>query len=124
MGVVLVAVLLARLYVRDMMRPGTRLILDRTGLHLRRRPPETNFDGPWPDFYAVRVDLDYDPPRVIATFVDDLSGLAGECSPASSTELHLPEIIGVPVDEIAAEIARFHKAYTSPHFLSGERRWG
>ena len=108
------AALFGWLYVREIVSPGTRLILDPTGLHLRRRPPETDFDGPWSDFYAVRVDRAFDPPRVVVTFVDGLSTLAGECSPATSTELHLPEIIGHPVDDLAAEIARVHKAYAKP----------
>ncbi len=109
--VALAAGLFAWLYVREALRPGTRLILDPSGLHLRRRPPETDFDGSWTELDAVRVDRTFDPPRVVATFVHGSPAPGGERSANGATEIHLPEIIGHLPDDLAAEIERFRRAY-------------
>lgn len=111
-AIMLSAGLFAWLYVREAVRPGTVLTLDRDGLHLRRRPPEPGFDHPWSALAAVRLQSAAKDSLVALDFLEGSASGSERDDQAGWTTVLLPDFIGVPADEIVAEVERFRRAYT------------
>ena len=99
------------IYVREMIRPGTTVTLDREGVRVRGRVPETDLRVPWPGAVGARLVGEGHAQTVALDYLEDSAPPPADGRYPEVSTIQLPEIIGVPADEIAAEIERFRRAY-------------
>lgn len=99
------------IYVREMASPGTTVTLDQEGVRVRRRVPETDLRVPWSGVVGARLEGTGDAQTVALDYLEEPAPPPGDGRYPEVSTIELPEIIGVPADEIAAEIERFRRAY-------------
>ena len=105
----------AWIYAREAVRPGTVLTLDRDGLHLRRRDGGDDLDAPWHRLLSVDVTSDPQNPVVELRLADPILDVEERPRYATTASVLLPQFIGVPAEDIVAEIERFRRAYAFTH---------
>ena len=101
----------AWLYVREIFSPGTLVRLDRDGVRVDARFPAVAFRAPWPRIVGVRLQGEAHARIAVLDFLEESAQPSEEDRYPEVSTLDLPGLIGVPAEDLAAEIERFRRAY-------------